>query len=407
MRKIAALMAAFLLAGCSARPAPAPLPEMRSSQADTAVAQKDVLPAVEIYYPPEGQTPKQVVEAYFEELYWSYCSMTDVDLSAILDTEQSLVSSSVIWTQKLTQRRRLLAEHQLCYVETEQFPYEIRFIAEEELQDVRLDYWSERRPEKEGDITLHFEIRGDKGRAYPPQMALNTQHTMRLRHIGGRWAITFLYFPGSYRRYLRANNQEVPSDEQALAELKEEFRKVESGHPVESEYDGAAAAAYALRHTESPNDAFYHIGDWMGNCANFTSQCIWAGFLRGYDPPSLSERVGMTQGWYAGEGGGSPAWENVERFWDYITADVEMSGRQLEGIAAVQPGDLIQTSSLVWQPDEDDGEDAQPEDRYNHSLIVVDAERLLLAQHSPGCFVYYSDMPGLTTRFIRPTQLIG
>lgn len=407
MRKWLALLLVVLLSACAAQPESDVEREPSGTEESEAVSQK-VPPVIEMYFPPDGQTPEEVVEAYFEEQYWAYRSLIYVDLSTILDMEQNLVASSAIWSQKLIQRRRLLKENDLCYVETEQFPYSIHFIGEEELDDVRLEYWEDRRPEKDDEVTLHFVITGEQGRAYPPQMALNAQHSMRLRSIDGQWKISFLYFPGSYRKYLRANNQEIPTDEETLAELRDEFRTVaetgDSSIPVGKSYDGDAAAAYALQYTENANDAFYHIGDWMGNCANFTSQGIWAGFLDESKSPTVTGRVGMTEGWYAGEGGGSPAWENVERFWEYITSGAEMAGLELQGIGAARPGDLLQTSSLVWEPDEDE-EDTQPEDRYNHSLIVVDADRLLLAQHSPGCFVYYSDMPGLTTRLIRPTAL--
>ena len=79
-------------------------------------------------------------------------------------------------------------------------------------------------------------------------------------------------------------------------------------------YDGKAAAAYAARWMQPPNPAYYDIGDWIGNCANFTSQCIRAGFGGGDSPQG---GAAMTDEWFAGAGGGSPAWENVGKFWDY------------------------------------------------------------------------------------------
>ena len=45
------------------------------------------------------------------------------------------------------------------------------------------------------------------------------------------------------------------------------------------------------------------------------------------------------------------------------------------------------------------------EEKYTHALLVVDSEKLMLAQNSPACFVYYSDLVNNYARFIRPVSL--
>lgn len=236
-------------------------------------------------------------------------------------------------------------------------------------------------------------------------MAVNAEHSMRLKKQDGKWRITFHYFPGSRRKFTGSGTGILPSAGEMLRELEEEFSDPggDIGEAPAPEgalaYDGGLAAEYAVRFTEAPNDAFYHIGDWMGNCANFTSQCIWYGF-RGADGQSDS----MTSAWYAGTGGGSPAWENVRSFWSFAVEGGALSGRVPESAAGLKQGDLIQTSPVrLGLPDSGDEDDEDDEERqFNHSLVVVDEETLLLGQNSPGCFVYYSDLVNVETRIFRP-----
>ena len=47
----------------------------------------------------------------------------------------------------------------------------------------------------------------------------------------------------------------------------------------------------------------------------------------------------------------------------------------------------------------------ETEEKYTHAMIVVDSEKLLIAQNSPACFVYYSDLANNFARFIRPVSL--
>ncbi|MDR2932963.1 MAG: amidase domain-containing protein [Oscillospiraceae bacterium] len=351
------------------------------------------------YIPEDGALPEQIIDAYFEQQYIAYASHTAIDLSHLVDTTLSRMRNTLAWFELLIQRRRLLDENDLCYVDTRMLPYEIIYIDDDDIDDGRVDYWEKAGITYKNEVMFHFEIRGEPGEAYPPMMALNAQHTIRLRRDeSGNWKISFHYYPGSVRKFLWLEPLEVPDDDEALDALIREFEWAEAADLPDipdgaAVYDGLLAAEYARRYTESLNPDFYSISDWIGNCANFTSQCIWSGFAGETVHPDSG--VNMNDLWYAGDGGGSPAWENVGHFWDFATGDNAMKGQELTGASVLIPGDLIQTRSG----------DMSAEDetlRYNHSLVVVDGETLLLAQNSPGAFVYYSDLVNVETRFFRP-----
>lgn len=418
-RIICLLLVLLLLAPLAGCDAPHPVPADSAAQPKPArpqPAQPKPAPGRRLYTPPAGLTVEQTVQAYFEQHYLAYTELEYIDYSALMDTGLLSIYNNVRWTEALIQRRRLLWEHDLCYVDTAAYPYSIEYIEPEDLADPRLSYWNTRKMVSNGEVLVHFVIRGEEGKAYSPLMAVGAQHTMRLLQIDGEWRIVFHYFPGSIRKFLRNRPLSVPSEQEMLAALHREFEQTDSGHPPDSPpaarpYHGVAAAEYAWLHTEQPNSAFYHVGEWLGNCANFTSQCIWYGFGDGEQMPALGERESMSAGWYGGEGGGSPAWENVEAFWQHATQSGEMGTQVLQGIAEAQQGDLLQTSSGApynpeEMPDEYEQDEEQPA-RYNHSLLVVDADTLLLAQNSPGCFVYYSDILFVETRILRPVYLPG
>lgn len=388
---------AALLSACAAPPAPVQVeaeetrPAISSSAPDpTAEDTGNEEPEDEletVYEPAYNLSPKELVEAYFEQQYLAWSNLEHIDISSILDMENSANRNMLKWSEYLTRRRRLLLENGFCHVDTEQLPYVIEY--DEAPEDDRMELWREWMVETGTDV-LHFRIRGEKGKAYPPIMAVNSQHTMFFKEIDGRKKISLHYFPGSVRKFTRAGALKIPDEETIREQLKFEFAPRDSepaAAPVNSLiYDGDQAAEYARRFTEDPNPDFYQITDWVGNCANFVSQCVWAGF---------GEESAMTDQW-AGNGGGTPAWENVNYFWSYITGGQELHGQELESASELKNGDIIQTRTATIKSD--------PE-RFNHMMIVVDEDTLLLAQNSPNCFVYYSDLVNVETRLIRPTDL--
>ncbi|ATW27385.1 amidase domain-containing protein [Candidatus Formimonas warabiya] len=360
-----------------------------------------------VYIPDHPLTQEETIEQFFEQQYQAYTGLHYIDVSYLLDMSQMRNRNPLIWLEILIQRRRLIAQHQLCYVETTKYPYRITY--EEEAEDGRMEFWSSRGIHNEDEVIVHFTITGEKGRAYPPFLAINGQHTMRLKQIGGVWKITFHYYPGSSR--FRQNTPLVlPSEEEMREDLMREFQTLapaassgETSLPAHaSPYHGLRAVQYARTYTETRNPAFYGIEDFMGNCSNFLSQCLWYGFGSG-DQPDIARRENMTAQWYAGQGGGSPAWESVEQFWNYATAsrnpgEQSLYGEVVETISQLDPGGIVQTRP---------GRFRNTDEEYSHSLLLVDAPTLLLAQNSPDCFVYYSDLANTDARFFNPRYLIS
>ncbi len=344
--------------------------------------------------------PGDVLRAYFELQYLGYSALEPVDLSLVLDTHLGNMYNLNVWLDMLIQRRRLLYEQGLCYVERGQFPFDIEFIEAEDLTDGRLDAWRGFDFGDNADLTLHFVIRGEPGRAYPPLMAVNAQHSARLRRDGDTWRVTFHYFPGAGRKFYFDYLLEPRGDETVLEELLAEFAPVSDStslrpHARSQPYRGLYAARYAARYTETHNEGFYRVDEWNGNCMNFISQCVLHGFGDGLVPdPSLSRL--MTAEWFSGGGGGTPAWENVDFFWEYATSGGAMRCQTLESAAVLRVGDLIQTRNRF-------AEEA-PED-YGHCLLVADARTLLLAQNTPATYVYYADLVNTAQRYIRPLYL--
>jgi hypothetical protein len=108
----------------------------------------------------------------------------------------------------------------------------------------------------------------------------------------------------------------------------------------------------------------------------------------------------MAAAWYMGGGGGSPAWENVGHFWDWITGSGEITAQEILGAYELRGGDLIQTEAGSYRTT-----GGNPPGEYTHSLLVADEETLLLAQNTPACFVYYSDLVNVEARMVRPVEL--
>ena len=350
-----------------------------------AVAQQVVDLPIAAAVTPES-TAKETVAAYFAWQYKGYSDLSFVDISPLLDMQRTDNQNLIVWLQMLTQRRKLLAEMDLCFVETTMFPYEI--VYDEKPEDDRLAFWSRRAP-IDADAVLHFRIKGMPGAAYPPTFAANSQHTMFLQKSNQGWKIIRHYYPGSVRNFRQSGTLTLPGEPEMRQALKAEFaptaRKPAPALPTGAiAYDGKAAAEYAVRYAETPNPAFYLIGDWQGNCANFVSQAVSKGF---------SGR--MTRDWFAGGGGGSTAWENVDHFWDYAIGANAMKVSVLHNVTAMKPGDVLLTRTANA---------ANPDD-YRHSLILVDAEKMIFAQNSPGCFVYLSDMVNVERRILSPISL--
>ncbi len=402
-------LVALTLFSCARTPVQSP-PEPAAQSPIPSQPQPDLPPMEQParYEPSHPLTPQETVKAYFAQQYQSYTAMSYTDLGAIVDYTRQGMKNADIWLQTLLLRRRLIAEQGSCFVATKQLPYTVTF--EEEPETDHLLRWqagfANPLEKDESSALLHVRVTGQQDACYPPMLALNAQHTFVLFQTDGVWKIVFHYYPGSVRRFELGQQLTLPDEQQMRDALAREFTVLST--PDEhtpptgcAVYNGVRAAAYAQTYLVTKKRGFYRIGDWMGNCQNFVSQCMWWGFSGG-QPVSIAAYDNMTNRWYAGGGGGSPAWENVGRFWDDVTrhkarSSAGVHGSVFTGALQLRVGDIVQLCT---------GAPTEGEEEYHHSLIVVDEDTLLLAQNSPDCLVYYSDLIQTATRYFRPAYLI-
>lgn len=155
-------------------------------------------------------------------------------------------------------------------------------------------------------------------------------------------------------------------------------------------YSGVRGASYANKYVSTPNSYFYNAGF---DCTNFVSQCIWAAYGGWSSSMSnttmasnISNKVRMTSTWYAGSGGGSSAWENVDSLWNYAVGNTGKgpqaygynNGGRYSNILPIDMcvGDVLQKSS--------DGSD------YSHSMYIISTPGgsdpsysvIIIAQHT-------------------------
>lgn len=400
LRLLAVLLCAALLASCSPQAPEPSSSEESSAPSSLAPAPEEPEPDFDIVFSPDHTlSPEETIAAYFEQTYLSYINMVHIDISVLFDLSLRESRRTLIWLETLALRRRLIWEMDYCYVETGQHPYRIEYV--EELEDERMSFWEERELIDEGEVLYHFNMVGEPGAVYPPSFAMNGQHTIFLKEIDGVWKITLHYFPGFLGKIFRLSLSRAPTEEEMREMLEEEFHpdSAMAYEDVETPegaflYDSGRAVEYAVRFAESRNPAFYSIRDWMGNCANYLSQCIWYGFGEGDSVEPGAHPA--TASWFGGDGG-TPAWENVDYFWNDIMEPGGLTGQRLGSIWEMQAGDIVQTQpKLMAQLDPDD---------YSHMLMLIGPETMLFAQNSPDTYIYYSDLFDSNYRMVRPLYL--
>lgn len=399
--KIAALFIAILmLFGCvKAEPAGTELSERvpEVSEPEEPEEKTEEKPSEIKYVAPESKTPEMAVINYFGALYDSYIAMLPIDISPVIDLDFEMMENVQNWNTLLAMRRSIIAENDYCYVETERFPYTIDYITERELDDRRMDFVS-MKDFGEGAVALHFVIKGVPGKAYPPIFAANSQHSMVLTLEDGIYKIAYHYFPGSEGKFQNDLPVKLMPKIEMRGLLEKEFSEKASPEKADFEYrrvyNGKAAAEYALLFCEKQNPEFHFVGDWFGNCMNFASQCIWSGFKTAGE--TAKNHSCMTNDWYCGKPGGTLIWASVSSFYEWIGSEKsDMQTVEFYDIKSIKTGDLVHIGSYV----------CAEEEKYTHALLVVDSEKLMLAQNSPACFVYYSDLVNNYARFIRPVSL--
>jgi hypothetical protein len=133
-------------------------------------------------------------------------------------------------------------------------------------------------------------------------------------------------------------------------------------------YDRAAAVAYARRWALGRNQRYYNFTGLGGDCANFASQCLYAGAgVMNYKP---------LYGWYYNSlNDRTPSWSGVRYLYNFLVGNRGAGPQAVEGgLEMLEPGDIIQLATYL------------PE--YHHTLVVTevgaapDYENTLICAHS-------------------------
>jgi hypothetical protein len=131
-------------------------------------------------------------------------------------------------------------------------------------------------------------------------------------------------------------------------------------------YDRGRAVAYAHRWAMGRNKAYFDFTGMGGDCANFISQCLYAG----------CGVMNYTQGagWYYNSvNSRSPSWSGVQPLYDFLTTNKKNGpyGSEMP-FPNAEKGDVVQLSF--------DGK------VFRHSLLVVGTEPgILISTHTYDC----------------------
>ena len=133
-------------------------------------------------------------------------------------------------------------------------------------------------------------------------------------------------------------------------------------------YNRDAAVEYARKWALSRNPKYYDYSNIGGDCTNFASQVLYAGYGQmNYRP---------VYGWYyINANQKSPSWTGVNELYNFLINNRGPGPKGIEvSIDETQPGDLVQL-------------DFDGDGRFDHTPVIIDTgdftpETMLLAAHS-------------------------
>ena len=133
-------------------------------------------------------------------------------------------------------------------------------------------------------------------------------------------------------------------------------------------YDRDAAVLYAHEWAYKRNPDYYDFSDLGGDCTNFASQVLFAGYKEMNYKPVL--------GWfYKNLNSRTPSWTGVNELYDFLINNQGAGPKAVKtDISNVEPGDLIQL-------------DFDGDGRFDHTPVIVDIgdntpQTLLVAAHT-------------------------
>lgn len=119
-------------------------------------------------------------------------------------------------------------------------------------------------------------------------------------------------------------------------------------------YNREEAVRYARRWALKRNPRYYNFSGIGGDCANFASQCLYAG-------GGVMNTKPLYGWYYRSAADRSPSWSGVKYLYNFLVAN-KGSGPWAEEceLSRLEPGDIIQLATYL--PD------------YHHTLVVVEAK---------------------------------
>ncbi len=138
-------------------------------------------------------------------------------------------------------------------------------------------------------------------------------------------------------------------------------------------YDREAALEYAKKWAYSRNPQFYDYSDIGGDCTNFASQVLYAGYGEmNYRP---------TFGWYyINANNKSPSWTGVNQLYNFLVSNRGAGPKAVETtVEGIENGDLLQL-------------DFNGDGRFDHTPVIVDVgertpDTILVAAHSNDAYM--------------------
>ena len=155
------------------------------------------------------------------------------------------------------------------------------------------------------------------------------------------------------------------------------------------EYNRKKAVEYATKWAYKRNPKYYNFDEVGGDCTSFVSQCIYAGAgIMNY-----KKHIGW---YYNSSYDRTASWSGVEFLYNFLTSNKGIGPRAIKGkISDLEIGDIVQLRFL--------------EDRFSHSLIIVDKKRnnlddIYIATHTEDA--YYRKLSTYNFKDIRFLHVI-
>ena len=137
------------------------------------------------------------------------------------------------------------------------------------------------------------------------------------------------------------------------------------------EYNRKKVVEYATKWAYKRNPKYYNFDSIGGDCTSFISQCIYAGAgIMNY-----KKHIGW---YYNSSYDRTASWSGVEFLYNFLTSNKGIGPRAIKGkISSLEIGDIVQLRFL--------------EDRFSHSLIIVDKrgntlDNIYIATHTEDAY---------------------